>query len=86
MNTATIKTKVTLMLDAQVYEGLKAKVGGRGIGAYLSQLARPFVVSDDLEAGYKTMAADEARNKEAQEWIEGIHEPIEAENIWTFKE
>ena len=84
--TTTTKKKVTLMLDTQVYEGLRAKVGGRGIGEYLSKLARPFVVPDDIEAGYKAMAADESRNKEAQEWIEGIIEPIEAENIWTFKE
>jgi len=83
--TTTTKKKITLMLDAEVYESIKDKVGARKIGAYLSDLARPHVVEDDLEAGYKAMAADEEREKEAQEWIEGTHEPIDAENNWNFK-
>ena len=84
MTTAT-KKKITLMLDAEVYEGIKAKVGARGIGDYLSKLARPNVVEEELEASYKAMAADEAYNREANEWIEGVSEPIEAENNWNFK-
>jgi len=84
MNTTT-KKKITLMLDADVYEGIKAKVGARGIGAFLSELVRPHVVEDDLEAGYKAMAADKEYNKEATTWVEGIIEPIEAENNWNIK-
>jgi hypothetical protein len=81
MNTVT-KKKLTIMLDTQVYEGIKAKVGGRGIGAYLSQLARPHVISDDIEAGYKAMAADKEYNKEASDWIEGVLEADNNENVW----
>lgn len=89
MNTVTKKQKVTLMLDVEVYKGLVAKLGGRGMGAYLSKLARPYVVAsdEDIEAGYKAMAADVEYNKMANEWIEGIREPIVTDNkeeIWKF--
>ncbi len=81
MNIAA-KRKLTIMLDAEVYDGLKNKVGGRGIGAYLSQLARPFVVEDEIEAGYKALASDVESNKEADGWIEGTREEIVGENVW----
>jgi len=57
----------------------------RGIGAYLSKLARPFVVFDDLETGYKAMAADEAYNQKAHEWTEGTREPLIDENEWEYE-
>ena len=84
MNTTTKKQKVTLMLDVEVYKGLVAKLGGRGIGAYLSQLARPHVVEDEIEAGYKAMAADKAYEAEAKEWIEGVITDSDDENVWKF--
>lgn len=84
MNTFITKKKVTLMLDEQVYNALRKKVGGRGIGAYLSQLARPLVVKDEIEAGYKAMAADEVYEAEAKEWIEGTLCEIDGENVWKF--
>ena len=33
-------------------------------------MARPHVVSDGIEAGYKAMAANEEREKEALAWSE----------------
>ena len=84
MNTTTKKQKVTLMLDVEVYKGLVAKLGGRGMGAYLSQLARPLVVEAEIEAGYKAMAADKAYEAEAKEWIEGTICDIDDENVWEF--
>lgn len=72
------------MLDAEVYEGLRQKVGGRGIGAYLSQLARPHVLQHDIDAGYKAMAADLAREAEAHTWVEGVLEEPEGQNAWQF--
>lgn len=84
MNSITKKQKVTLMLDVEVYKGLVAKLGGRGIGAYLSQLARPYVVEDDIVAGYKAMAADKAYEAEAKEWIEGVITDSDEENVWQF--
>lgn len=84
MKTIAKKQKVTLMLDVEVYKGLVAKLGGRGIGAYLSQLARPHVVEDEIEAGYKAMAADKAYEAEAKEWIEGVITDSDDENVWKF--
>lgn len=84
MNTLISKKKVTLMLDEQVYNALRKKVGGRGIGAYLSQLARPYVVESDVEAGYKAMATDEIYETEAKEWVEGTQNMIDDENVWKF--
>ena len=71
------------MLDAQVYESLRAKVGARGIGVYLSNLARPHVVEADLEAGYKAMAADTEYNRAANEWIEGVLETPTDGSDWS---
>ena len=51
-----------------VYEGLIRVVGRRKISAFLENLARPHVVSDDLAAGYRAMAEDAAREQEAQAW------------------
>ena len=83
MATATKnKKKLTIMLDSDVYDGLRAKVGGRRIGSYISDLARPHVVLSDLEAGYKAMAADKEYNQEADEWTEGTLEAPEGENDW----
>ncbi len=88
MNTTTKKQKVTLMLETQVYEALVAKVGARGISEYFNNLARPRMVDSDLEAGYKAMAADEAANREAKEWLDGITEPVitddKNEETWQF--
>lgn len=84
MDTSKTKKKLTIMLDQAVYNGLKAKVGNRKIGEYLSNLARPYVLNDEIEAGYKAMAADTERNAEADEWLEGTREPIDNENVWKF--
>ena len=87
MNTITKKQKVTLMLEVQVYKALVAKVGARGISEYFNNLARPRMVEADIEAGYKAMAADEAANREAKEWLDGITEPIVTDSdkeIWQF--
>ena len=84
MNSVT-KKKVTLMLDADVYEAIKRKVGARKIGAYISQLTRPHVVKSDLEAGYRAMAADEEREREAAVWVKGATEEIVGDNSWPFE-
>ncbi len=58
--------------DSDVYEGLESTVGEAGIGSFLDDLARPDVVRPDLEAGYAAMAADEARESEAEAWSDGL--------------
>ena len=67
-----MRRKLTITVDKAVYDGLHRVVGRRRISHFLTELARPHVVQDDLEAGYRAMAADEEREQEAAEWIEGL--------------
>lgn len=62
--------KLTITVDEQVYEGLHSVIGRRKISGFLNSLARPHVVKTDLEAAYRQMAQDEAREAEALEWSE----------------
>ena len=67
-----MQKKLTITLDVEVYDGLLAVVGRRRISRFLSDLARPHVVGTDLRAGYAAMAADEAREREARAWSDGL--------------
>ena len=62
--------KLTITLDAQVYNGLHKVVGRRNISQFIESLVRPHVVDVDLDAAYLAMAQDEAREAEALEWTE----------------
>jgi hypothetical protein len=57
--------KLTVTVDAEVYNGLHSVIGRRRISRFLNDLARPYVVGQDLARGYTDMAADEAREREA---------------------
>jgi len=67
-----MQKKLTITVDAEVYEGLRTVIGPRRISRFLNDLARPHVIGGDLAAGYAAMAADEAREREAEEWTEGL--------------
>jgi hypothetical protein len=62
--------KLTITLDERVYDGLHRVVGRRRISRFLESLARPHVIGRDLEAAYRQMAKEEAREAEAMEWAE----------------
>jgi hypothetical protein len=64
--------KLTISIDNRVYEGLHAVIGRGHIGKFLEDLARPFVVTDDLAAAYIEMSADETREAEAVEWCDAL--------------
>lgn len=64
--------KLTISISEAVYEGLHRKVGRRRISQFIERLARPHVVPEDMEAAYRDMAADRAREEEATEWSEGL--------------
>jgi len=64
------KRKLTITLEDAVYQGLHKVVGRRYISQFLNDLARPHVVPDALESGYRAMAADEEREAQADEWGE----------------
>ena len=65
-----MQKKLTITLDERVYQGLHTIIGRRRISRFIESLIRPHVIGPDLEASYKQMAADEAREAEALEWAE----------------
>jgi len=72
LNTYPIRMqkKLTITVDEQVYAGLHQVIGRHKISRFIESLVRPHVVSRDLIAAYREMAADEAREAEAHEWAE----------------
>jgi hypothetical protein len=66
------RRKLTITVEDAVYRGLHRVVGRRKISRFLNDLARPHVVTDRLEEGYRAMAADEKREAEAAEWTEAM--------------
>ena len=71
--------KLTITVDADVYDGLHSVVGRRRISRFLNDLARTHLVVADRSAGYAAMAADEAREAEAAAWSEGLIEDVAQE-------
>jgi predicted CopG family antitoxin len=67
-----MRRKLTITLDEEVYLGLHRHVGKRKISQFIEDLARPHVIDDDLQLAYKEMGADEEREREAGEWVEGV--------------
>lgn len=63
--------KLTITVEDEVYEGLHRIVGRRRISRLLNDLARPHVTAPELHEGYRAMAADEAREREAEEGLIG---------------
>jgi predicted CopG family antitoxin len=64
--------KLTITVDDEVYAGLHSIIGRRRISRFLNELARPHVLQAELAEGYKAMAADEEREREATEWVENL--------------
>jgi len=63
--------QLVITLPDDVYEELRRRAGREDVSSYIERLVRPGAISDrDLEAGYRAMAADEEREREAREWIE----------------
>ncbi len=64
--------KLTITVEDEVYEGLHSIIGRRRISRFLNDLARPHVLQSKLAEGYRAMAADEEREREATEWVENL--------------
>ena len=64
--------KLTITVDDEVYAGLHSVVGRRRISRFINALARSHVLREDLAEGYRAMAADEDREREAMEWVENL--------------
>jgi predicted CopG family antitoxin len=66
-----MQKKLTVTIDEEVYNGLRAVIGPRKISRFIEELVRPHVVKKNMYAAYKEMAADQDRESEALEWAEG---------------
>jgi predicted CopG family antitoxin len=64
--------KLTITVSEDVYQGLHRMIGRRRISQFLERLARPHVVAQEMEAAYREMGADVAREQEALEWSEAV--------------
>jgi predicted CopG family antitoxin len=63
--------QLVITLPDDIYEELRRRAGQDDVSAYIERLVRPERPSDcDLEEGYRAMAADEDREREALEWID----------------
>jgi predicted CopG family antitoxin len=68
----TMHKKMTITLDAEVYDALYRVIGKGKISQFIEDLARPHVLKEDLASAYRAMAADTDREQEALEWSEGL--------------
>jgi len=64
--------KLTITVDDEVCAGLHEVIGRRRISRFLNDLARPHVLSREIAEGYRAMAKDEERERDAAEWVEGL--------------
>jgi hypothetical protein len=66
--------KLTITVEESVYEGLRSRIGPRRISRFLNDLAKPLVTADARLEGYRAMARDRAREREALDWVESLIE------------
>ncbi|HYW07262.1 MAG TPA: hypothetical protein VE913_09920 [Longimicrobium sp.] len=67
-----MRKNLTITLDETIHDALHRVVGPRHISRFIEDLVRPHVIAADLSAAYAEMAADEARESEAEEWAEAL--------------
>jgi len=64
--------RMSITLDEAVYDGLYRTIGKRQMSQFIENLLRPHVLNNTLDDGYRAMAADTARESEAQEWANAL--------------
>jgi hypothetical protein len=69
-----VQKKLTISLDATVYDGLHEVIGRRRISKFIETVVRPHVIRPTLDEAYRQMASDEEREAEALAWSEGTVE------------
>jgi len=89
--------KLTIRVSDEFYDGLQRRVGKRGIGRFLEELAAPHVLSLKpgdpgwdrwLEQNYRAQAADEAAHPElvaeTRRWLEADLGDALPEEDWSW--
>ena len=71
--------RMTITLDEDVYDGLYRTIGKRHMSQFIEDLLRPLVLDTALDDGYRAMAADAARESEAQEWCNALVKDMDRE-------
>lgn len=68
-----MRRKLTITIDKAIYDGLHEQIGRGRISSFIESLVRPHLLTAaGLEAGYRAMAADEAREAEAPKWSNAL--------------
>jgi hypothetical protein len=67
-----MRKRLTISLDAEIYERLRRAVSPRGISRFIEDLIRPHALPTDLSAAYAEMALDGARETEAEIWSDAL--------------
>jgi hypothetical protein len=68
----TMHKRMTITLDEAVYDGLNRTIGKGRMSQFIEDLLRPHVIDTALDDGYRAMAADVARETQAQEWCNAL--------------
>lgn len=71
--------RMTITLDEVVYDGLYRTIGKRRMSQFIEDLLRPHVLDASLDDGYQAMAADVAREEQAQEWCNALAKDMNSE-------
>ncbi len=64
--------QITITVSEEVYQGLQSVAGDRTISELIEDLARPVLALANLETAYREMSGDLDREREANEWSEGL--------------
>lgn len=63
---------MTITLGEEVYDRLHRRIEKKNINGDIESLVRPHILVSSLDYGYKTMAANEEREKDAKEWCKAL--------------
>ncbi len=64
-----MQKKLTLSIDAEIYEALHKMAGQRKIGRFIENLVRPHITSLELPEAGTRLAQDGHRESEALPWV-----------------
>ena len=68
-----MERKLTITLSEDEYERPRRQAGSDDLREFVEATLRSFIQREErLEAGYREMAADDAHEREAMEWIEAV--------------
>lgn len=74
-----MRKRITITLDETVYDGLRRAVGKGRMSQFIEDLLRPYVPNTLLDEGYRAMAADIARESEANAWCSALVKDMHSE-------